>query len=54
MESDDSIFLPWAKDGCYTCKSAYRFLKEEWYELQSTRFDTQQIILEYLPKKTKT
>ena len=29
VESDDSIFLPWAKDGCYTCKSGYRFLKEE-------------------------
>ena len=29
MESDDSIFWPLAKDGCYTCKSGYRFLKEE-------------------------
>ena len=29
VEYDDSIFWPWAKDGCYTCKSSYHFLKEE-------------------------
>ena len=28
-EFEDIIFWPWAKDGSYTCKSRYRFLKEE-------------------------
>ena len=26
---NDIIFWAWAKDGNYTCKSEYRFLKEE-------------------------
>lgn len=29
VEFDDSIFWPLAKNGCYTCKLGYRFLKEE-------------------------
>ena len=28
-EFKDIIFWPWAKDGSYTCKFGYRFLKEE-------------------------
>ena len=29
VESEDISFWPWARDGSYTCKSKYHFLKEE-------------------------
>jgi len=32
--SDDSLFWPWEHDGSFSCKSGYRFLKEDKVGLQ--------------------
>ena len=35
VEAEDVIFWPYTNNGVYTCKSGYRFLKEE-AEMEAT------------------
>ena len=57
-EIEDTLFWPWTTDGFYTCKSGYRFLKEE-NELRHSVEDEQEkhlwkgIWSLHLPNKVK-